>query len=84
MKAIQTANQLSGRAIGVIFFAGFGAIWLSLSLYALELLHATTLSGVLLGMAVLVLAALYLLREAKRWPRVPDDPAVGRGSLSPL
>jgi hypothetical protein len=78
MQKMQTANQLSGRAIGVIFFAGFGAIWLSLSLYALELLHATTLSGVLLGMAVLVLAALYLLREAKRWPRVPDDPVLSR------
>jgi hypothetical protein len=31
-----------------------------------------------LGLAVLVLSALYLLREAKRWPRVPDDPAVSR------
>jgi hypothetical protein len=26
---IQTANQVSGRAIGAIFFAGFGALWLA-------------------------------------------------------
>jgi hypothetical protein len=78
MQKIETANQLSGRAIGAIFFAGFGAIWLSLSLYALERLHAATVSGVLLSLAVLILAAIYLLREAKRWPRVPDDPALSR------
>ena len=27
---------------------------------------------------MLLLAAVYLFRQAKRWPRVPDDPAVGR------
>jgi len=78
MKDSQTANQLSGRAIGAMFFAGFGAIWLALSLYALERLDAATVGALLLGLVVLVAAALYLLREAKRWPRVPDDPAIGR------
>jgi MFS family permease len=78
MKNIQTANQLSGMAIGSIFAAVFGAIWLALSLYALEQLRAATVCGVLLGLAVLVLAARHLLREAKRWPRVPDDPALRR------
>jgi hypothetical protein len=72
------ANQLSGRAVGALFFAGFGAIWLGLSLYALERLGVATVGALLLGFAVLVAAALYLLREAKRWPRVPDDPAIGR------
>jgi hypothetical protein len=33
---------------------------------------------VALGLTVLLLAAFYLLHLAKRWPRVPDDPAVGR------
>jgi hypothetical protein len=78
MKDFQTANQLSGRAIGALFFAGFGAIWLALSLYALERLGVATLGALSLGLVVLVVAALYLLREAKRWPRVPDDPAIGR------
>ena len=75
---IQTANQLSGRAIGAIFFSVFGAAWLALSLYALQLLRVLTVGGVLAGLAVLLAAAGYLFREAKRWPSVPDDPAVGR------
>jgi hypothetical protein len=32
----------------------------------------------MLGMSFLILAALYLLRQARRWPRVPNDPAMGR------
>lgn len=75
---IQTANQLSGRAIGALFFAGFGAIWVGLALYALQRLTASTVAGLLLVLAGLVLAALSLASAAKRFPRVPDDPAVGR------
>jgi hypothetical protein len=78
MKYAQTANQLSGRAIGSFFFAGFGGLWLILSLYVREVLNLETVASVLLGMALLISAAVALLREAKRWPRVPDDPAVGR------
>jgi hypothetical protein len=78
MQKIQTANQLSGRATGALFFAGFGALWIALSLYALQKLSAATVSGNLAGLVVLVLAAIFLLRVAKRWPRVPDDPAISR------
>jgi|ERR1700733_14942376 len=78
MKNNPTANQLTGRAIGSIFFAGFGAIWLFLSLYARQQLSAATVSGVVAGTLMLLLSAMYLFRQAKRWPRVPDDPAVGR------
>jgi len=78
MQKVQTSNRLVGRAIGALFFAGFGALWLFLALYAKEQLVAATVSGVLVGLAVLVLVALYLIREAKRWPRVPEDPAVSR------
>jgi len=74
----QTANQLSGRAIGAIFFSVFGAAWLALSLYALQQLRVVPVGGVLVGLAVLLAAAGYLFREAKRWPSMPDDPAVGR------
>ena len=49
-----------------------------MALYALERLNAATVSGLVLGLALLVMAAVSLLRAAKRWPRVPDDPAVGR------
>jgi hypothetical protein len=75
---IQTANQLSGRAIGALFGAGFGAIWLALALYAMERFSAATVTGLLLVLAGIVLAAFDLLRMAKRWPSVPDDPATGR------
>jgi len=78
MQKIQTANQLRGRATGMIFCAGFGALWLFLSLYARQILNVATVSSVVLGLTTLLLAALYLFRLAKRWPSVPDDPAVGR------
>jgi len=78
MQRIETANQLNGRATGALFCAGFGTLWLGLSLYALEWLSATSLAALLVGLAALVAAALQLMSEAKRWPRVPDDPKVGR------
>jgi len=78
MQTIQSANQLSGRATGALFFAGFGALWIALALFALERLNAATVTGLLVGLAILVLPALSLLRAAKRWPRLPDDPAIGR------
>jgi hypothetical protein len=78
MKSFPNANQLSGRAIGSMFFAGFGTGWLFLALAAKQRISFGTVSGVLLGMLILFLAALYLLRQARLWPRVPDDPAVRR------
>ncbi|MGD0858886.1 MAG: hypothetical protein ABR912_06175 [Terracidiphilus sp.] len=75
---IENANQLRGRASGVIVVAAFGALWLFLSLYAWQIINVATVSGIALGLAALITAAVYLFREAKRWPRVPDDPAVGR------
>jgi len=78
MMKIQTANQLGGRAIGSIFFAAFGALWLILAFYAKEMLSTLTISFVALGLAILLVGAFSLLRQAKRWPQVPDDPAIGR------
>jgi hypothetical protein len=78
MMKIQSANQLSGRAIGSIFFAAFGAIWLILALYAKEMLSVASVSSVALGLAILLAGAVYLLRQAKHWPSLPDDPANDR------
>ena len=78
MENTQTANQLGGRAIGSIFFAVFGAIWLALAFYALELLSVLSISGVVLGTLIFLLTGMYLMRLANRCPRVPDDPAIGR------
>jgi hypothetical protein len=78
MRSFPNANQLSGRAIGAMFFAGFGTGWLFMALVAKQRITLTTVFGVLLGMSVLFLAAFYLLRESRRWPRVSNDPAMGR------
>jgi hypothetical protein len=78
VKDFPNANQLSGRAIGSMFFACFGTGWIFLALTAWQLINGATASGTVLGMVALLAAAAYLLRQAKRWPRVPNDPAIGR------
>jgi hypothetical protein len=78
MKSFPTANQLSGRAIGAMFFAGFGTGWFFLALVAKQRITLATVSAVLLGMLFLFLTAFYLLRQSSRWPRVPDDLAMRR------
>jgi len=78
MKSAQTANQLTGRAIGAIFFTCFGTGWLFLAFTARQMVNVATVAGTLCGMVVLLVTAGYLLGQARRWPRVPNDPAVGR------
>jgi hypothetical protein len=73
-----TANQLSGRAIGSVFFAGFGALWIALGLYAKQRFNLATASWVALDLIVLLSTAVWLLRQAKRFPRTPEDPARNR------
>jgi hypothetical protein len=73
-----TANRIEGRAIGALFFTGFGAIWLLLGLYAKERLTAAPLSMVACGTVALAGGAFFLLRRAKALPRTPEDPAKGR------
>jgi len=75
MKNTPTANQLSGRAIGSIFFAVFGALWIVLALYAKQRLNLATLAWAASDFTVLMVMALWLVRQARRFPRVPDDPA---------
>src|SRR5580692_5040463 len=73
-----TANRIGGRAIGALFFTGFGAIWLLLGLYAKERLTSTPLSMVACGTVLLAGGAFLLLRRAKALPRMPQDPAMAR------
>ncbi|MDR3754528.1 MAG: hypothetical protein P4K93_14790 [Terracidiphilus sp.] len=73
-----TANQIGGRAIGALFFTGFGAIWLLLGLYAKQWLTAAPLSLTACGLLALAGGAFFLLRRAKALPRVPEDPAMAR------
>jgi hypothetical protein len=78
MKNTPTANQLSGRATGAIFFAAFGAIWVALGLYAKERLNLATASWLAMDLLVLLVSAVWLMRQAKRFEKLPDDPARGR------
>jgi hypothetical protein len=78
---IQNANQLSGRATGAIFFACFGTGWLFLALAAKQIINPATVATTMTGMTGLLIAAALLLHQTRRWPHVPDDPAVRRAFL---
>ena len=78
MNRTLTQNQLAGRAIGALFFSAFGALWLGLALYALQQLTVTSVAAILLVLVNLVAAALYLMRQSRRFPRLPEDPALSR------
>ena len=73
-----TANQLCGRAIGSIFFSGFGTLWIALALYIKQTLSVDLAIGIGAGLAALLLAAFWLMRRAKHFPRLPEDKAMGR------
>jgi len=78
MNAQITANAISGRATGALFFTGFGALWLVLALYAREQLSARALALVAGGALVLVASALWLRSKAKGLPQAEEDPAIKR------
>ncbi len=73
-----TANQLSGRAIGAIFFSGFGALWITLALYVKEILTVYRILGVASILAGLLLAAFWLIGQSRRFPKLPENKAVSR------
>jgi hypothetical protein len=73
-----TANQLSGRAIGSIFFAVFGALWITIALYVKQVLTVDFAIGIAAVFAALLLSAMWLLRQAKLFPKLPENPAVSR------
>jgi hypothetical protein len=73
-----TANQLCGRAIGSIFFSGFGALWIALALYIKQTLSVDLAIGIGAGLAALLLTAFWLMRRAKLFPKLPENRAMGR------
>ena len=73
-----TANQLSGRAIGSIFFSGFGALWIGLALYIKQMLTVELAVSIGAGLAALLLTAFWLLQRSKRCPKLPEDKAMSR------
>lgn len=73
-----TSNELQGRAIGAIFFAAFGALWIGLGFYAKQLLTRVNIAFVLLVLAMIVGIAAWLIRQSKRYPTVAEDPKIRR------
>lgn len=73
-----TANRIGGRAVGALFFVGFGLLWLLLGLYAKQRLTVVNLGIVLVCFGALGSAAAALLRKSESLPRVRDDPKMGR------
>jgi hypothetical protein len=78
MEHTVTANQLSGRAIGSIFFAVFGALWITIALYVKQILTVDLAIGVAAVLAALLLSAVWLLRQAKLFPKLPENRAISR------
>ncbi len=78
MQTLVTANELRGRAIGALFFAFFGAVWIGLALYAREILTGINVTWMALDFSVLAGMAVWVIRKSRRFPKVPEDPAIGR------
>jgi hypothetical protein len=70
----QTLQAISGRATGVLFFAGFGALWLCAGLSAMHRLNAATfVFAVAAPLVSLVIPALMLLRRVPSTPPEAQD-----------
>lgn len=76
MDRSQTAEAISGRATGVLFFAGFGTLWFCTGLAAMHRLNvATGLVGAII-LAGLVVPALWVLKRTSGLPKQSADPEV--------
>ena len=73
------AESISGRATGVLFFAGFGSLWLCTGLASCHRLGAVTGAGIALVLILLAVPAVLLLRRTARL-RAPDEPGTGSDS----
>ncbi|MGA8672382.1 MAG: methyltransferase domain-containing protein [Terracidiphilus sp.] len=73
-----TSNELQGRAIGAIFFAVFGTLWIGLGFYAKQLLTRVNIAFVLLVLAIIVGIATWLIRQSRRYPTMAEDPKIRR------
>ena len=78
MLRIENANQVHGRVAGAMIMTGFGALWLLLDLYAKQMLNAANVAYVASAVLAMASGAMYLHREAARWPRPQRNPDRGR------
>jgi len=66
----ETQEAISSRAVGVLFFAGFGSLWLIIGLAAMHRLHIVGAAVVVAVLGLLVIPAMRLLRAASQAPAV--------------
>ena len=72
----KTAEMVSGRATGVLFFSGFGSLWLFNGLTAMHRLSEIGVVAILTIAVALIFPALRLLQMAsKTIPSIPESPA---------
>ncbi len=76
MDRSQTAEAISGRATGVLFFAGFGTLWFCTGLAAMHRLNLGTGAIAALILAALVIPALWVLKRASGLPKQTANPEV--------
>jgi hypothetical protein len=76
MQGGKTAEAISGRATGVLFFAGFGSLWLYNGISAMHRLNSISLTAIVAICAALAIPAAMLLRSMSKAPHT-----AGTGSL---
>lgn len=76
LRASETSEAISGRATGVLFFAGFGTLWLCTGLAAMHRLNLATGAAAAAILAGLVIPAVGVLKGASRVPRGNSDPEI--------
>ena len=76
MDRSQTSEAISGRATGVLFFAGFGTLWFCTGLAAMHRLNVGTGAVAAAMLAALVGPALWVLKRASGLPKQTADPEI--------
>ena len=66
MEGFHSAEAISGRATGVLFFAAFGSLWLCTGLSAMHRLNVLSGAAVAVLLLLLILPATRLLRQAPK------------------
>jgi hypothetical protein len=76
MPTAKSAEVISGRATGVLFFAGFGSLWLYSGISAMHRLNPLTVAAILTIGAALAVPAVMLMKSSSKAAHV-----AGTGSL---
>jgi hypothetical protein len=70
MQAAKTAEAISGRATGVLFFASFGSLWLYNGISAMHRLNGISMAAIVVIFAALFIPAVLLLKSMSKTAHV--------------